>query len=59
MKSNVYYTVIFYQNGKEIAFSKFYTLKGAKAFINITTVDRLTADPVITYKIVRKEVAAR
>lgn len=59
MKSNVYYTVIFYQNGEEIAFNKFYTLKGAKAFVNITTVDRLTATPEITCKIVRKEAGAK
>lgn len=59
MKSNVYYTVFFYQNGEEIGFNKFYTLKGAKAFVKLTTLDRATATPEITYRIVRKEAGAK
>ena len=55
MGKNVYYIVWFYQDGREVGYNKFYSLNAAKAFVKITTLDRVKATPEITYKIVRKE----
>ena len=55
VNKGVYYTVWFYKNGEECGFNKFYTLAGAKAFINITTLDRAKSG-IDNYKIVRNKV---
>ena len=53
MNRKTWFTVWFYSNGELYGFNKFYTLKAAKAFIKLTTLDRAKI-PNCTYKIEKR-----
>lgn len=57
--NNTYYTLEWYENGEYYGFNKFYSLKAVKAFIKLTTLDRMKhkekTGKELTYKIIRKE----
>lgn len=54
-----YYTLEWYEDGQYYGFNKFYSLKAAKAFIKLTTLDRIHFEDQtgkkLTYKIIKKE----
>lgn len=54
-----YYTLEWYENGEYYGFNKFYSLKAARAFIKLTTLDRAKHEEQtgkkLTWKIIKKE----
>ena len=56
---NIYYSVIWYENGEFYGFNKFYSLKAAKAFIKLITLDRIhhaeKTGKKLTYEIIKRE----
>ena len=56
---NIYYTVFWYEGGEYYGFNKFYSLKAARAFIKLTTLDRIhhaeKTGKELTYEIIKRE----